>query len=654
MKFLEREREAVSRLAESQLVKKLFPRQQYHTSAGSQGTKFYKCAYPAHRKDKINHTTSECKEFQKLPVSGKQGRYEVLKQVNACFKCFGNHKKQDCPKKDPCPTCGSQSHHVLLCRGNGPKEKAEHPLETEQSKTRDDSREETHSHMVQSDAIALYPVNQAIVVESGKTVSVFCDGGSNSSYITHRAANRIKAKTIRKLTLDVTTMGNIEKSYSTCEYQFTIRTRTGKKVTVNAFGMERITGPVSKLDPDVLVQLFPDYDPQSLQRKSSNVDVLLGCDHFGLHPKKEEAQCGENLSIMSGELGICLQGSHPDLKEETCYDTNLAKTIHDIRHKAKTYFARIGDHPEFNGQVSSAESPNHVFHCLSHAIKSTNDRETDSRIESFIRGEELGTETSPRCGGCRCNKCPTVGHTYSFREEQELKMIQENLEYDEKNQRWLTSYPWTVDPNSLPNNYNTALATLRNTERILSKDPKWAETYEEQMKDMVDRHVARKLTTQELEQWNGPLFYISHLAVVNPRSKSTPVRIVFNSSQSHHGVSLNSCLAKGPDAYINNLVGILLPWREEHVAFVGDLRKMFNSIHLKLLEQHCHRFLWRDMDTEREPDIYVMERVNMGDSPAPAISTEAVYKTATLFEDESPEAAELLRKSSYVDDLIDS
>ena len=171
---------------------------------------------------------------------------------------------------------------------------------------------------------------------------------------------------------------------------------------------------------------------------------------------------------------------------------------------------------------------------------------------------------------------------------------------------------------------------------------------------MLDRHVARKLTTQKLEQWNGPLFYISHLAVVNPRSKSTPVRIVFNSSQSHHGVSLNSCLVKGPDAYINDLVNISLRWREEHVAFVDDLKKMFNSIHLKLLEQHCHRFLWRDMDTVREPDIYVMERVNMGDSPAPAISTEAVYKTATLFEDESPEAAELLRKSSYVDDPIDS
>ena len=44
----------------------------------------------------------------------------------------------------------------------------------------------------------------------------------------------------------------------------------------------------------------------------------------------------------------------------------------------------------------------------------------------------------------------------------------------------------------------------------------------------------------------------------------------------------------------------------------------------------------------------------MGNSPAPAISTEAVYKTANLFQEESPEAAEMLKKSSYVDDLIDS
>ena len=105
---------------------------------------------------------------------------------------------------------------------------------------------------------------------------------------------------------------------------------------------------------------------------------------------------------------------------------------------------------------------------------------------------------------------------------------------------------------------------------------------------------------------------------------------------------------------MNNVIGILLRWREEQVALVGDIRKMFHSIHLKPLEQHCHRFLWRDLETDREPDVYVMTRVNMGDTPAPAISTEAVYKAADMFESESPKAANLLKRSSYVDDSISS
>ena len=119
-------------------------------------------------------------------------------------------------------------------------------------------------------------------------------------------------------------------------------------------------------------------------------------------------------------------------------------------------------------------------------------------------------------------------------------------------------------------------------------------------------------------------------------------------------MSLNSCLAKRPDCYMNNLIGILLRWREEQVALAGDIRKMFHSIHLKPLEQHCDRFLWHDLESDREPDVYVMTRVNMGDTPAPAISIEAVYKTADMFESESPRAAYLLKRSSYVDDLIDS
>ena len=105
---------------------------------------------------------------------------------------------------------------------------------------------------------------------------------------------------------------------------------------------------------------------------------------------------------------------------------------------------------------------------------------------------------------------------------------------------------------------------------------------------------------------------------------------------------------------MNNLLGLLLRWREEKVAIVGDIKKMYNSVHLEMTEQHCHRFLWRDLNTDRTPDIYVMTRVNIGDRPAGQIATEALYKTADLFHSDSPSAAKLLKDSTYVDDILDS
>ena len=46
---------------------------------------------------------------------------------------------------------------------------------------------------------------------------------------------------------------------------------------------------------------------------------------------------------------------------------------------------------------------------------------------------------------------------------------------------------------------------------------------------------------------------------------------------------------------------------------VGDIGKMFHAIDIPLVNQMTHRFLWRGMDEEREPDTYAMTSVNMGD-----------------------------------------
>ena len=46
-----------------------------------------------------------------------------------------------------------------------------------------------------------------------------------------------------------------------------------------------------------------------------------------------------------------------------------------------------------------------------------------------------------------------------------------------------------------------------------------ATVYQEQIQQMIDRGVARKLTKSELEAYDGPIHYVSQHEVVRPDSK---------------------------------------------------------------------------------------------------------------------------------------
>ena len=121
-------------------------------------------------------------------------------------------------------------------------------------------------------------------------------------------------------------------------------------------------------------------------------------------------------------------------------------------------------------------------------------------------------------------------------------MISQGLSYDGTS--WVATYPWIKDPGLLPNNYNQALKMLEKTERRLNIDSSWRDVYSQQIQDMFNRDVARKLSDDEIEFYNGPIHYISHHAVAKPDSKTTPVRIVFNSSANYKGHVLNNYCAK--------------------------------------------------------------------------------------------------------------
>ena len=147
--------------------------------------------------------------------------------------------------------------------------------------------------------------------------------------------------------------------------------------------------------------------------------------------------------------------------------------------------------------------------------------------------------------------------------------------------------------------------------------------------------------------------YIAHHAVVRPEKKTTPIRIVFNSSASFKGHSLNDYWYKGPDL-LNNLFGVVLRFRENAVADCGDITKMYFMVSILPDDQHVHRFLWRNVEMEREPVTSLKTVLIFGDRPAPAMAITAMQKTAKLNQDAKPKAAKAVLNNAYVDDICDS
>ena len=81
---------------------------------------------------------------------------------------------------------------------------------------------------------------------------------------------------------------------------------------------------------------------------------------------------------------------------------------------------------------------------------------------------------------------------------------------------------------------------------------------------------------------------------------------------------------------------------------------MYYRILIPEVDQQVHRSLWRNLDTEREPDTCVKTVLTFRDKPAPAMALKALKNTAEESADVHPEAADVLKHKTYMDDICES
>ncbi|KAK3744502.1 hypothetical protein QZH41_006345 [Actinostola sp. cb2023] len=390
----------------------------------------------------------------------------------------------------------------------------------------------------------------------------------------------------------ITKVGGEEETIRTKEYKVQLTAiDNNRRCTVKAIGIPSISDEIELVKTSHLPEHFGLPNAQ-FRRGKGHVDILIGIDHAQMHGG--ETRQADHLLARKSPLGWVVFGGTSE--EETSATTRIL----------------------------------HVKYA------------TPVDMTDFWSTEAMGVEVKP----CVCDV-----DKLSQTEREEGRIIEESCVQVEN--QWLIPYPWRKDPSLLPDNKALAMKRLESTERRLKKNPEQGQAYCKQMQEMEQMKFSRKLKREEEETYQGPVHYIPHHAVLRPDKKSTPVRIVFNSSSVYQGHSLNDYWMKGPDL-LNNLFGVVLRFRERETALVGDISKMYHRILIPERDQHVHRFLWRDLDTDKEPDTYVKTVLTFGDKPAPEMAQIALRKTAQASQKASPDAAKVLINNVYMDDICDS
>ena len=150
------------------------------------------------------------------------------------------------------------------------------------------------------------------------------------------------------------------------------------------------------------------------------------------------------------------------------------------------------------------------------------------------------------------------------------------------------------------------------------------------------------------------LEHLPHHPVFNP-NKPEKTRVVFGCAAKFKGKSLNDHLMQGPDQ-TSSLLGVLLRFRQDHVAVVADIEAMFLQVRVDERDTDALRFLWwQDGDLEKEPDVYKMLVHIFCATSSTCCASFSLRQTAKDNQDTySAQTIRSVERNFYVDDLLKS
>ncbi|XP_070541303.1 uncharacterized protein [Ptychodera flava] len=241
---------------------------------------------------------------------------------------------------------------------------------------------------------------------------------------------------------------------------------------------------------------------------------------------------------------------------------------------------------------------------------------------------------------------------HSQEDKKFMQKVNETIELVDEHYKM--GLPFKNERVRLPDNQHYALQRFKGLERKLRNNPKFHADYQKFMADIIEKGYAIQVPNDELDRDDGKVWYIPHHGVYHPK-KPEKIRVVFDCSAKFQGVSLNNLLLQGPDL-TNNLLGVLLRFRQEPIALMADIEAMFHQVKVREEDSDCLRFYWwPDGNIESPPRVYKMMVHLFGAVSSPSCANTALHKMADdnshLF---NKEVVKTIKRDFYVDDCLKS
>ncbi|KAL7827073.1 hypothetical protein SRHO_G00327910 [Serrasalmus rhombeus] len=205
-----------------------------------------------------------------------------------------------------------------------------------------------------------------------------------------------------------------------------------------------------------------------------------------------------------------------------------------------------------------------------------------------------------------------------------MKILTEQVTYE--NSHYYLPLPFRNDNVMMPNNREVAIRRAASLAKRLKGDKSFQAEYKQFMDKMLEQDYAEEIPLDQLHVVEGKIWYVPHHGVYH-RRKGT-LRVVFDCTSSFQNTSLNKELLQGPDL-TNNLLGVLMRFRQGHIALMADIQAMFHQVRVHRKHVDFLRFLWwPDGDFEKQPEDYRMKVHLFGAISSPSCANFALQKTA--------------------------